>query len=80
MSNLAGVRIPGAEEVWSSGQAKPRGGSFCVQWKAAFLIFLLKPSFRKIALGCLFLVMLFFCPVSCICLSSGTAKLSKVSF
>lgn len=74
------VTIPGAEEAWSSGQAKPRGGSFCTQWKVAFLLFLPKPSFRKIALCSLFLVMLFFCPVSCISPLSGAAKPSRVSF
>ena len=73
------VTIPGAEEAWSSGQAKPRGGSFCAQWKVAFLLFLPKPSFRKIALCSLFLVMLF-CPVSCISPLSGAAKPSRVSF
>lgn len=52
------VRITRAEKVGSSRQAKPREGSFWRQWKVTFLIFLPKPSFRKITLWCLFLVTL----------------------
>lgn len=52
------IRIPGAKKVGSSGQAKPRGGSFRGEWKFTFLIFVPKPSFRKITLCCLFLVTL----------------------
>lgn len=33
------VTIPGAEEVWSSGQAKPRGGSFVHSGKLLFFSF-----------------------------------------
>lgn len=52
------IRIPGAKTVGSSGQARPRGGSFCGEWKFTFLIFIPKPSFRKITLCCLFLATL----------------------
>lgn len=60
-----------------AGEAERR--KFCAQWKVAFLLFLPKPSFRKIALCSLFLVMLF-CSVSCISPLSGAAKLSRVPF
>lgn len=67
---------------WEAGQlraSKARGRSFCAPWEVALLLILPKLSFTKIAPRSLFLVTLFFCPVSCSSPLSGTPKLSKVS-
>lgn len=76
---LPAVRIPGTEEMWSSGQAKLSGGSFYVQWKVAFLVLLSKPSFRERALCSVFSAACLL-SVSCISPLSDAAKLSKGSF